>query len=525
MMKKSSLKLSHLTLLLSTIIFSMISVDFAKSNNSENKTKTISYKSSSQDFPNPERGLFVRYSPLGNDPRPPLEVAELKGLREKNITSIRRIYLISEFRDSPLSESFLEKVAADMKTVRKAGIKVILRFSYNWLGGGPDATKERILAHQEQLKPLLEDNYDVIAYMEAGFIGHWGEWNRSSNGLRNNPQARKEILFNALSVLPPERMVALRYTYYKRDAFNSNQPLTSKQAFNGSNKARIGAHNDCFAASMDNRGTYNSTDPANIDWQKNYLSLDNRYLVQGGELCHPEEPENPYDDCLVALKDLARLRWSTLNIDHNDAKKTLEGWIEEGCIAEIKRRLGYRFRLIKSEVPVEVKRGEAFTLKLLIANDGWATPYNPRKLEIILRDRHAGTEYYLPVKEDPRRWLPEKNHQIEVVGVLPQDVTPGRYDVFLNLPDPTPRLYNCSEYSIRLANQKVWEESTGYNSLQTSIRVTEQTGQNKTKADFFQWRQRSPQSTVIKDSSSLSKLFSDNKTIDSITKNLRGQAQ
>ena len=492
-MKKSIVKLSQLILLLGITTASITLVNLA---NSHNKTKTIVYEPSIQDFPNPERGIIARFSPWGKEPRPLMKVSKLKELRKENITLIRRVYLISEFRHSPLSESFLEKVAVDLATARKAGIKVIIRFSYNWLKGGPDATKERILSHQKQLKPLLEDNYDVIAYMEAGFIGYWGEWNRSSNNLRQNPQARKEILFNALSVLPIERMVALRYTYYKRDAFKSDQPLKPKQAFDGSNQARIGAHNDCFLADLDNRGTYNSQNPVNIDWQKSYLNLDNRYVVQGGELCHPE-PNNLNDDCPNALQEFARLRWSAINIDHNDAQETLEGWIDQGCLGEIKKRLGYRFRLVKSEVPADVKQGEAFTIKFEIVNDGWAAPYNSRQLELILRERNTGVEYYLPVKEDPRQWLPEKNHKIEVAAALPKDTSPGIYDVFLNLPDPTPRLYNRSEYAMRLANYGVWEESTGYNSLRANIIVNEQKEETKIKANFFQLRQQSPQSKLF----------------------------
>ncbi|WP_052056002.1 DUF4832 domain-containing protein [Myxosarcina sp. GI1] len=465
---------------------------------SSTATAIVVYQPSNRDFPNPERGLFVRYSPLGINPRPSLQLAQLEKLRQENITLARRIYLISKFREKPLSQTFLNKAEADLATARKAGIKIILRFSYNWLGGGPDAAKERILAHQEQLKPLLADNYDVIAYMEAGFIGYWGEWNRSSNHLRLDPQARKEILFNALTVLPTQRMVALRYTYYKRDALNSNLPLTSKQAFNGSRQARIGAHNDCFLANLDNRGTYNSQDPKAIDWQKNYLNRDNRYLVQGGELCHPE-PDNPYDDCPVALQELARMRWSALNVDHNDARVTLANWIEEGCFEEIKKRLGYRFRLVRSEIPISVKRGEAFTLKFEIANDGWASPFNARKLEIILRDRRTGVEYYFPVREDPRRWLPEKKHEINVVAAIPYDIDPGIYEVLLNLPDPSLKLYNRSEYSIRLANRKVWEQTTGYNSLLANIKIDEQKKRIKTQVDFFQLRQQQPSIPVIAD--------------------------
>lgn len=48
---------------------------------------------------------------------------------------------------------------------------------------------------------------------------------------------------------------------------------------------------------------------------------------------------------------------------------------------------------------------------------------------------------------------------------------PGTYEAFLNLPDPEATLRRRPEYSIRLANEGVWEPSTGYNNLQATIAI------------------------------------------------------
>ncbi|KYC40169.1 hypothetical protein WA1_29735 [Scytonema hofmannii PCC 7110] len=318
--------------------------------------------------------------------------------------------------------------------------------------------------------------------MEAGFIGYWGEWsNISTYGLRENPEARREILFKALSVLPPERMVSLRYAPYKRDAFNNENPLTPKEAFNASFRARTGAHNDCFLADIDDWGTYNSIDPQEVDRQKSFLNLDNRFVVQGGEVCNP----SPYDDCPNALQELARMRWSVLNADVYDGREILQDWETQGCMADIKRRLGYRFRLLKSEIPEKVKSGDTFSMKFEIINDGWASPYNPRAVEIVLRNSETGNEYYLPVKEDPRMWMPDETKIVEIVSGIPESVPLGKYQVFLNLADPSPKLNKRPEYSIRLANEDVWEETTGYNSLLTSVVVEQNSGKSGYSGNTF----------------------------------------
>ena len=79
----------------------------------------------------------------------------------------------------------LNSIFAD---IREAGVKAIIRFAYNqgpYPDSEPDASKAQILRHIEQLAPLLQNNADVIAWLEAGFIGAWGEWHTSTNGLDN----------------------------------------------------------------------------------------------------------------------------------------------------------------------------------------------------------------------------------------------------------------------------------------------------------------------------------------------------
>jgi hypothetical protein len=429
---------------------------------------TIIYEESKENFSNPERGFFVPFDPIGSDGKNlvyPLKLSELEKTKNQNITLIRRYYLLLDFRDKPLSQSFLDMIANDFTTARNAGVKLIIGFAYNWQGGGSDASQDRILSHLDQLEPLFKINYDVIAYMEAGFIGFWGEWNRSTYSLDSNNNSRREILFKILSILPPERMVALRYAHHKRDIFNNQNPLQSEEAFNGTYRARTGAINNCFLASIDDWGTYNHTDPYIVEQQKIFLNQDNQYVVQGGEVCAVSE----YDDCPNALNQLARMRWSALNIGVYDGAKILKDWENQGCIAEIKRRLGYRLRLLKSTSPSKVKPLGELSINFEITNDGWASPYNPRKLEVILRNNKTLKEYYLVVNEEPRMWLSGATKLVNVIGGIPANIPEGEYEILLNLPDPMPKLYNRPEYSIRLANQKVWEPSTGYNSLLSKV--------------------------------------------------------
>lgn len=424
-------------------------------------TVTTSYSESFENFPNPERGFYISDGP---DASTPISVGKLQEARNRNMSLVRRIYLLSEYRNSPLPESFLNLVSNDLQKAREAGVKLIIRFAYNWEQGEPDAPKDRILAHMEQLKPVLQKNYDAIAYVHAGFIGAWGEWNRSTNNLLNTTDMQ-DILFKFLSVLPSSRMVALRYPYYKKRIYDNASPLNSSEAFNGSNRARTASLNDCFLASRDDGGTYLLEN--DIEQQKDYLNQENLYVVQGGETCSSGSLAQPYIGCDNALQELERMRWSDLNASFEQG--VLDTWKNQGCYGEIERRLGYRFNLVNSEITDSAKPGGRFSAKLNIENVGWANLYNPRLVEIVLRSRGTNQEYYLRANQKPRGWFPGNVTTVNIEGGLPANIPPGEYDIFLNLPDPDSRLYNRPEYSIRLANVDVWEQSTGYNSLLSSI--------------------------------------------------------
>jgi hypothetical protein len=149
--------------------------------------------------------------------------------------------------------------------VREVGIKFIVRFSYNDGTSAPntqpDATLAQVLRHIEQLAPILEANKDVIAWFEAGFIGAWGEWHSSTNGLDSD--ANKAIIRDALLAnFPADRFILFRYP---GDFIGWHpQPLTEAQAFSGTDQARAGHHNDCFLASDSDFGTYPFKKPGEI---------------------------------------------------------------------------------------------------------------------------------------------------------------------------------------------------------------------------------------------------------------------
>lgn len=423
------------------------------------QTTVIEYMPSDAIFPNPERGFYAHREVQAEGSA--LSLSDLRFQRSQNRTLVFRIYYLKSFRDKALSQAQLDLIQQDFNTMRTAGVKCALRFAYSQGIGQPDAPLAIIRQHLDQLQPLLEANKDVIAVMQAGFIGAWGEWHSSTHGLANTAGMRA-VLFKILQVLP-DRMVQVRTPRYKQNIFLEIPPLPPSEAFSGSDIARTGHHNDCFLASWDDFGTYTDTLR-----EKNYLNQEDRYVPMGGETCNP----SAFSGCNNALKEMARMHWSYLNRDYHPT--VLNGFITGGCMDEIKRRLGYRFSLIKTEHSQAVKPGSGFAVSIELTNSGWASPFNPRDVEILLRNTSDSAIYFAKLPDDPRFWQSGDTVIVDAEIGVPVSMPEGDYTVLLNLPDPEPSIHQRPEYAIHLTNPDVWEPQTGYNNLLTEMTVDAQ---------------------------------------------------
>jgi hypothetical protein len=262
---------------------------------------------------------------------------------------------------------------------------------------------------------------------------------------------------------------------YGAGAASTANPLTEKQAFDFSDNARIGFHNDCFLASADDYGTFydygSSSTPktAANEIMRSYFEKDSKFGPVGGETC--DDAFSPQNDCAPvghAEEEMEAMHYSFLNTSYNN--RVNNDWDSLGCMGSIKRRLGYRFVLSDASFAQRAKAGEAFSFSINLANKGYASPYNPRPIQLVLRNTETKKEYVINCKEDIRFWFAGQILWKETV-TLPSGIAAGKYEVLLNLPDKYTSLSKRPEYSIRLANEKTWEERTGYNKLNTFITI------------------------------------------------------
>jgi len=475
---------------------------------------TVQYTESMEDFPNPERG-FYRAAEVSTNNYEVLDVARMKTWRTlqqaddgnyKLYSSlVFRQIVLEGFTDKDLSQTVLENIAKDFAATREAGMKLVLRFCYTTTthaGSCPesficppygDAPIEIVLKHIAQLKPLLQENADVIACMQMGFIGIWGEnyfsdyfGDPSNNGngkmLDENWADKTEVLKALLDALPADRMIQVRTPQMKQravygvNAATNSAAITDGEAFTETMKTRIGMHNDCFLASADDYGTYadygNSSSPradANATLRA-YAEADNKYIAVGGETCDDTySPQNDCENAGFAQTEMRKLHYSFLNCAYNNDVNN--DWETGGCMDNIRKQLGYRFVLRNAIVPkAAVQAGKQLSFALNLENIGYASPYNERPVMLIMRSTSGSNVYSYEISTDIRKWY-SGTVKLDVKIITDVAMIKGKYDLFLYMPDKYSSIAHRPEYAIRLANNDVWEEATGYNKLNTAITI------------------------------------------------------
>jgi hypothetical protein len=431
------------------------------------QTTSVTFTESNENFSNPERG-FYRHRETNSTSYSPLSQSSLVTLRNnEKITLILRLFYIGDFLNTPISQSYLDNMTTDFTRIRNAGLKCVIRFAYSnqTTLGQRDATKARMLSHIQQLTPILQANADVIATMQAGFIGTWGEWYYTDHFGMNPTTAdfanRREIVDALLNALPVNRTVQIRTPNLKQKLFNRTTAITQAEGLSNSSLARVGHHNDCFISDATDVGTY-----TNVTTEYPYLAQETRFLPMGGETCDFDPARS---NCNVGVTEMEKFHWSYMNIDYYP--DVITEFAESNCLDDIRKRLGYRFNFTTAVFPTTAEPGRAMPITIKLRNKGFASIYNDRTAYLVLRNTVTNQVYSVALASNPQLWLGTNEISINENVTLPADIVPGSYNLFLNLPDAAENLKTRPEYSVRFANVDTWEATTGYNKLNAVVNV------------------------------------------------------
>ncbi|MCU0696338.1 MAG: DUF4832 domain-containing protein [Myxococcaceae bacterium] len=405
----------------------------------------VTFRPTDAGFPDAERGFYQFVSELTA-----VQDAELRSAFSAGARLVFSLIRLDSVRSTAIGATRLSQLETGLGRIRSAGLKVIVRVAYNYpqnetqYQNAQDATLQQVRAHLQELAPVFSRNADVIAYFQAGFIGAWGEWHTSSNGLTT--AANKLSVRDAwLAALPPNRTVSFRYPADLR-AWYPTAPTVEARLSGAA--PRVGFHNDCFMASPSDVGTYQGS-TAQAD--RLLMQAFGQVAPFGGETCNPADDPNPMPrlGCAAVRTEGRAYGLTYLNADYWTTFH--DSWRTGGCFDEVARSLGHRLQLDALEVDGRGAPGARVRVLVTVTNAGWARAHHERPLVLVL-SQGAVSRALVVEGVDVRRVGAGEQRTLEGSVALPVDLGAGSWSLSLALPDPAPSLATDARYATRFAN-------------------------------------------------------------------------
>lgn len=379
--------------------------------------QTVTFTQSTEDFLNPGRGFYV-------SPKP----------SEMNVSTLTnfvnywktRLFLyspdLSPYRNSALPASYLSALSTQLAAARSAGVKLIIWPQYNADSGGADAPIGIALQHIQQLGTVWAQNADVVPFFKAGYIGSYGEWWGSQNGLDSD--ANKLAIKNALLANTPA--TSMVYVRTPRDIQRWYPDPAAASA------ARIAFHNDCYLANDTDANTFSGLNDSLRTYAKGLTTF-------GFETCdNVSNPEQMRKTCAQALAENAAYHATWGNKSY--APTFVNAWTSGGCMDQISRFFGYRFFV--SSITFD-----ASAVAATVWNVGNSALFDDRILIVTLRNKATGATIAAPAGK--LRTIASGATATLTAAIAPPV---GAYDILLSAPDPFPSLASDVRYAVRFAN-------------------------------------------------------------------------
>lgn len=387
--------------------------------------------------------------------------------------------------DYDLDETFFKAWDETLQNCRNNGCMVALRFRYDANGkDNPEpASFEQVLNHIQQIKDsgLLEKYSDILAYVESGFVGKWGE---QHGGKYTSVQYKAQVLEAMLQAVPSPIPVTVRtpdifaeWAGIKRSELNDTElinSLTESQYTTDiqKNKDRIGLYNDGYMGSDSDLGTY-----ANREIETDWLHNQTFTSYFGGEFSGNLSWAQKYDTYLPenAIPEMYKTHLSYINGNifqlYKDytfsAEYDVDGvdnsaYYGENVYQFIRDHIGYRFVLRNSEITSETVQGGDVQVNFEVENTGFAGVIPSVQSYVILEKDGVYTLAESDI--DCHDWQ-SCTKSIETLDIkIPDNLPSGEWNVYIKLNMGTEAdTMNMSNRSIRFANNDTWNGALGAN--------------------------------------------------------------
>lgn len=407
--------------------------------------------------------------------------------------------------DYDFDETFFNAWRQTFANCRRNGCMVAVRFRYddNGTADPEPETFEKVLDHIKQIKEskIFEDYKDIIAFVESGFVGKWGE---QHGGKYTSVDYKARLLAAMLDAVPAPIPVTVRtpdtfakfagvdrkelddekyYTVYSLNGEEAVDPVPYLPDY-----GRVGLYDDGYMGSDSDLGTY-----ANREIETNWLHRFTENTYFGGEFSGNIDYAKQFDTYLPqnAIPEMYKTHLSYINgnifqlyKDYTFGKEyDIEGvdnsaYYGESVFQFIRDHIGYRFVLRSSEYTDKVVQGGELETDFNVENTGFANPVFSTKAALILEKDGKFYEVEMPV--DAHLWKSAEVAENKIKWHLPSGIEAGKWNIYIRLSAVEDK-YTSTDYSselglhkygIRFANNDVWNARLGANYLGT-FEVTE----------------------------------------------------
>src|SRR5215211_1779301 len=195
---------------------------------------------------------------------------------------------------------------------------------------------------------MLAEYKDVVAFIQAGYLGRWGEWNTADYSASTAP-----FLY---SYMTRERIIDYVLAQYELKQIKQDvelrRPVFAKEVLERNPAAKVGLHYDCILRNDDHGGTYFDfpDSPQNFDSAEEAEAYARSLTANasfGGETCNGGNER--WRNCTTMEETAAHFHMSYLNGDY--ATGAIKHWYDNGCLDDLLEKLGYRFEVRSVEYP------------------------------------------------------------------------------------------------------------------------------------------------------------------------------
>jgi len=431
----------------------------------EEQNKQIEYTETLENFENPERGfyrpVYIRYK---EDNNKPINITHNLVHLRLDIGAFSKV--VNGKQDIPLTQDMLEAFNQTLKSIKANGGTAIVRFAYTYEGKkNMEPSIDMILTHIKQVCPILTQNQEVVAYIELGFFGPWGEMHSSDVCTEENVNQAINVM---LENTPKKMKIGVRQPkYYTNWAGIDRAKLNENVTIEGTDEYRIGLFNDGYLGSESDLGTF-----ANREIEIQWLEKQALHTLYGGEVVASATQGQPLNTAEYMSKEAFRTHTSYLNIEYNN--KVIDSWKQEIYNGEdslykgqtgytyIANHLGYRFVLRKSEIQESVKSNEKLNIDLDIENVGFANLVNKKVVSLVFVKNDE--VYEVKTNIDATKWNSKEITHINIEKELPRNMSYGEWEVYLRISEYGNMNIDNNYKTIRLANNgEMWNEVIGAN--------------------------------------------------------------